>query len=423
MRPLYLIIGLVSIFILAGIAVWLFRGGVGSIKDLPLPIFGLPSDEGSGVTPPDDALQPGKTPPQSGNGSEQAIRLKQIFPDPISGFAILERPVFFGTRISTTTGQTVPIIATTTVVRFMEQETGHVFEHVLSSGQTRRLTNTTIPRSHDATFSLDGSHVVVRYSNERSVIETFAGVIKENTDGTPGTLSGEFLEESVNALVSSPSENKIFYLTTVGGESVGTLADANGKNKRQIFKFSFTEWLVDWGTRASILVSTKPSGLVAGYVYEINQQTGILSKITGGLLGLTVKGDTRGERLLLGSGGSRARISLYTRATGVRQELSLETLPEKCAWAPLGLTVYCAIPENIPMGLYPDDWYRGTVSFRDAFWKIRAENGSSDFILSLSETSGKEIDAVSPSIDINERRLLFMNKNDGSLWGYELEKE
>jgi hypothetical protein len=101
--------------------------------------------------------------------------------------------------------------------------------------------------------------------------------------------------------------------------------------------------------------------------------------------------------------------------------LSLNTLSDKCVWSKkFKTTVYCAVPQSIPRGTYPDDWYRGTVSFSDNLWKIDAASMETDLILNPSFEGGGDMDMTRLDIDGNDEHLIFLDKNDLSLWELDL---
>ena len=102
---------------------------------------------------------------------------------------------------------------------------------------------------------------------------------------------------------------------------------------------------------------------------------------------------------------------------GTVREISLSTLPEKCVWSKRErASAFCAVPEELPTGGYPDSWYSGFVSFADDLWKINVETGSANFITTLQDTSENPFDAISLSLSEDEKILLFTDKNTLTPW-------
>jgi hypothetical protein len=92
------------------------------------------------------------------------------------------------------------------------------------------------------------------------------------------------------------------------------------------------------------------------------------------------------------------------------------TLPEKCVWSKLKkTTAYCAVPSTIPIANYPDDWYKGNISFVDNIYKLDLTLPAFQLLYSLPKD--QNIDIINPFLDAKEDNLYFTNKNDYFLWG------
>ena len=99
------------------------------------------------------------------------------------------------------------------------------------------------------------------------------------------------------------------------------------------------------------------------------------------------------------------------------------TEPPCChVWTADDSAIYCGIPINPPANVnYPDDWYQGAVSFSDRLWKIDVTGRYAQLVLDFSkENNNVSLDAEALAIDPAQTTLVFINKNDGSLWSYSL---
>jgi hypothetical protein len=95
-----------------------------------------------------------------------------------------------------------------------------------------------------------------------------------------------------------------------------------------------------------------------------------------------------------------------------KTEFSLKTLPEKCIWSEVDVNkIYCAVPKNLPTANYPDDWYKGLVSFDDNLWQIDTLTGETTLLLNQFG-----FDIINIFKTKNEDFLFFQNKKDGTLW-------
>ena len=112
---------------------------------------------------------------------------------------------------------------------------------------------------------------------------------------------------------------------------------------------------------------------------------------------------------------------LYNTKDGSTQDVIFKTLVDKCVWSNMHTNeVYCAVPVEFPQALYPDDWYRGKVSFVDQIWHLDTDTGEVHLLANLLSLSNKLIDATDLSLDPKENFLYFINKNDLSLWSLDL---
>jgi len=345
-------------------------------------------------------------------GSEEPRKaLRQLSQTPTAGITT-------GARIITTEGEE----ETVSVARMVERSTGHVHDVVLDTGDRIRVSNTTIPKVYEVLWKNDASGFLARFLDDtNSVIKTFSADIIEGEDGVEeGKLDGVFLEENMSQVALSP-DDALFYTTEISSNAVGIKADFNGDNKKQVAALQFTEWLYQWVSENKIFLTTKPSFSVAGYMYSLNTNNGALEKIIGNIPGLTTLASNDGEKLIYSlSTGTGLLLGTYNTDSGNDTLLSLITLPEKCVWESGNITIYCGVPTSIPSGEYPDDWYKGVVSFSDAIWRLNLELGVAELLVSPAELLGVEIDVIKPTLNESGEYLVFINKKDLTAWALEL---
>lgn len=387
------------------------RGVPSSVKDfLPFGSFGGgagggTSGESGGATGGTGAPELNR--PQAAAGT-LAPRLFKLSQNPVAGY-------------------TASTVASSTLVRYQERETGRVFEIDMSIPSARtRITNTTIPRVRETFFGPNAGSLILRYLNSDNVIETYFANIPKATSTedlrSGAELKGVFLPENIMSVTLSPSTGRMFTLANFGNSALGTVSDLDGGKKSQIFDSPFTEWLPSWTSEKTILLATKPSASAAGYAYALDAKSGTLQKVYGGTAGLTALLSPDGAKLLL-SEDSDGGLTLKTYRLTNRSlnDTGLKTMTDKCVWAS-AVTVYCAVPNNIPVidiG-YPDAWYLGVVSFTDSLWKIDTETLSTDQVSQISQVARENIDAVNLGLDKNGDYLFFVNKRDSSLWALKL---
>ncbi len=314
-------------------------------------------------------------------------------------------------------------------LRYVERATGNIYQTFVDKIEERRFSETVIPKIYDAYFGNKGQSVVMRHlKSDEKTIETFAGALpkeKLGEDVVSYEIKGSFLVDGIQDLSLSPDTSKIFYLSNLGDSAIGTILNlsaslpAQAGKKTVAFNSVFTEWNAFWGTNKTITVTTKPSGNTLGHMYVIDTDKKNLVWMLGNINGLTTLMSPNGKSVLVGN--NNLSLYVYNTDTKTYTELGVRTLPEKCVWGKKSDFVYCAVPTFIEAGLYPDDWYRGEISFSDQIWKISILNGSTDIIADpFLQIGGEEIDGIKLALSESEKYLFFVNKKDSFLWQLEL---
>lgn len=298
-------------------------------------------------------------------------------------------------------------------VRFLERQSGNVFEYLVHAGTLARTSNKTLPGIQEAKWLPDGSRAFVRYlsGDTHSIINTYA--LPPNGEG------GYFLAQNITDLVVSPTT--LLTLASGSNGSVGTLQKPDGSQPKQVFKTPLSSLRVGFLGKSQYLAFTKPSATLSGFAYIVNT-TGNFERIAGPLSGLVALGSPTGTWALLSyTSGGTLKTSLLNLASREAIPLPVATLADKCVWAANEKAVYCAVPMNPEAAsAYPDDWYQGAVSFSDRIWKIDVAGRFAELVLDFSKEAADSLDATTLTIDPKNTVLVFKNKRDGSLWSYEL---
>src|SRR3989339_29689 len=328
-------------------------------------------------------------------------KIRQISTEPIAGFSVTEDPK-----------------TKTAKIRYLLRANGNIYETYSDSAETKRLSNTTIPKVYEANWLPDGLKLVIRYLKEDTdYIQTFSVKIRME-----GGVEGKYLPEKISQMVISPTGTKIFYLVTGLNGSTGYTALPDGSNKKMIFESPLIEWLVSWPKEETITLTTKASTNISGYLYFLNSQTGNSSRIIGSINGLTTKTNKSATEVLYSdSGRNTPRLYLLNIKKGESKLLPWNTFPEKCLFSNLDAKIiYCAVPKPFPDGNYPDTWYQGLVSFSDNIWMINTETMASTLVSDLEKETANKIDVIDMQIDQNSNYLYFINKTNLTFWSLKL---
>lgn len=407
MKKTLIVLTVLIIFILAFAGAWWFlmRGDEGVPADTtdtgvrtfnPFGMFG-----GGDADTPSDTTDTG-TPGFSDTPFVRASALTQISSAPTAGMIAI---------------QTLVGTSTEYAIRYVEKETGHIYDYSITSGQATRISNTTIPRVREALFGNLGNTVVFRRVQEEDgeTVESFLGKITAVSTTTPSEsrLSGAFLPADILSVAVHPSQHQVFYTTRSIAGGNGFITSDSGT--RAVFSHQFYQWQSSWNAGTTIFLTTAPSRAVGGIAFSLNPSSGAFARVSSTTPGLTILPNPDGETLLLGlMGQNGAGVVAYDTTTRQTTPLSVATLPEKCVWENTTV-LYCALPSNATQKL-PDEWYQGSVSFIDTLWKIDTANGTATYILNPSDAVAEGLDMTHLSVSQNGTHLAFINKKDGSLW-------
>lgn len=281
-------------------------------------------------------------------------------------------------------------------LRYIEKSSGHVFEMGLDGQNKQRISNTTIPGIFEVVWSPQGNRAILKYL---SGLPAQAGenlnIISAQFVGS--STQGIFLPPEIKDVTFSPKGDRIAYVLPSGGETLIVTATPENKNQTVRFRSSFSSWKIHWPEENNLYLLTAPSALLDGFLYRLNIASGNFQKILGPKLGLQIF--LAGEKV----------INLA--------DLNLQTFPEKCVKSRKEKDIiFCGTPTSFPVGIYPDDWSKGKVSFSDVFVKMNTINLESSVIL-----PPESVDAINPFLSEDETLLFFINKIDGSLWRIKLE--
>ena len=385
-----LAIGLIILFILsiAGSAIWLTvrpseetqaTEEVGILRRFPLNLFGLGGEE---------EPQAG-TAPADGQEPSEKLTLSMISPGPITGFA----PVKNG-------------------IRFLEKETGHVSESGPQGENAGIVSNTTIPRTFETIWSPDALKSIMRYSEGETARIISAEFVASSTKATP-------IPANAISAVYSPDSKRIAYLIPSGDGARTIAADPDNSKQTEINVLPFGEFQLAWPEKNSIYYQTRPSGLTLGFLFKYNIQSGSLDKILGDLNGLETRFSADAAKIVYSvaeQNNEAPRLFVYDVKTRESSNLQAKGLARKCVFSRTQEDIiYCALDQNPPAAIYPDEWLQGAAGTRDLPWELNFKTGSKKNLDAERTFDVSQID-VSP----DDGFLYFLNRADESLWSLKI---
>lgn len=388
----YIIIATLIIILL--LAVWLYLitfGTPKSASEIWNP-FGPAGEEAGGeVIPPPPVPEPVV--------NTERPRLRQLTTKPVIGFT--EAPAATSSPI---------------LVYYAEAGNGNIYTiNPFTTEEEVRLSNTTIKEASVASFSPDGRTVAVRLQNNRRTGPLEIGFLSEN-----GGYEFSSLKKPVSDFKILNTEELVFITATSTG-LLNTVYNLKTSKEKNLFTVPFYEATMQWGTSStdSHYVYTKPSYLLEGYAYKFSKGTMSRVPVSGfGLIAFnspTHIAYTKIQNLI-------PRSSLYSKISDSRIDSPIIIVPDKCTASSKNTSsIWCAVESNTMPVEFPDNWYRGKISFKDTIWQVDLLTGQANSVVNtLSESGGRELDIINMTVGGSERALYFINKNDNTLWMYEL---
>ena len=234
---------------------------------------------------------------------------------------------------------------------------------------------------------------------------------------TPFSTTISKLPTDIKEIAIKPDGTKIFYYTVSGMLSNWFISNPDGTGASSVFSHPLTEWLPKWISTNIITMQNKSSSESVGFVYSFDIPTKTLKKTGVGMAGISANTKSDGSLSLVSNGGAFPQLFVVDNKNISSKQITVNGLADKCVWLKDKVpTVYCAIPNQIPNGNWPDVWYKGLVSTEDFITKINLSNDIYYNISNLATESKQKIDVVDMSLSPDETHLIFRNKIDGYLW-------
>ncbi len=350
--------------------------------------------------------------------------LRKISAVPVAGSVVFDR---------TATSSTSTAGTGSTIFRYVERATGHVYEISSTDSVATRISNTTLPRIYEASFLDNKDKVVFRYLDTDDSISTYVATIKSTTtdSGEKATnLEGIFIQKDIFDFSASPDGKNVFVLSrnsNPNSQSVllgQSMLSSNITNQTTIFNSPLSSWLAEWSNNNSVSIINKPGYDADGILYSLNTKTNTRSKILGPMLGLMAKISPDGKKVFYSrNNGDEIVTGFLNISNGLTKNVSISTLAEKCIWSKDNKNVYCAVPTIPLVGQYPDGWYMGLLSFDDYLVKIDTELETVQTVMALRSKTSEPLDMVDLQFSPREDILMFTNKHDLSLWTLDIRQD
>ncbi len=373
--------GIVIILLVIGVWVYLFMNGRPDNADEVFTQLGISGGKETNTTFESVA--------SDGDGEEvyeidnTPMRLKQLTTKPVAGAGFVENGV-----------------------RYVEQGTGHIYEINFEDSTETLISGTTITQTIEAWFSNNGEYVALTSLTDHGS-ETIVGKVMN------GELTGNTLPPHAKN-ISLHEDNKVFYTTETTVGSAGYMFDIETEQSSVVFESPLQDIVVLWGS--PIYVYTTPSAKSEGFVYRV-ENGGSHNYVTEGKNGLVA---LRNASHLIVSASDNSGMGTFILNEGEKTYLTTPVIPEKCVSdSVLQPNIICAVPNVIDLESFPDDWYKGVVSYTDSIVSIDIETGNTTSLIDLLNESGREVDVYKIGKNSGSTKIYMVNKNDNTLWLYD----
>ncbi|MES3031455.1 MAG: hypothetical protein V4697_03525 [Patescibacteria group bacterium] len=317
------------------------------------------------------------------------------------------------------------------ILRFIDRGTGHVSETHNLTLENETISNTTLPKIYESYWNKNLNAFILRFT--RGDTDTIANLFAElrpiasTTEAQTSTrfeVKGKYISDTIDQITVSPAGDKVATWNIEDAKGALYVSTFDEKTRTKLLDAPFTQATLEWPEINTLLLGTKASAGSSGYLYKVDIKTGVQTKLLGGIKGLSGTMSRDAQHVLFSRGGiDSVNTSLLTVKDSVVSEVIFKTLADKCTWSTLRKNeIYCAVPTEIPQGIYPDAWYKGTVSFVDQIWHLNTATGEVHLLANLLRLSDELIDATKLTLDPDENFLYFTNKRDLSLWSLDLNK-
>jgi len=379
---------------------------------------------------------------EGGVVEKRDIKLRQISTEPTAGFSIDQKEITIERETEVLSEDSEEIEYSVEEVEiqeyltyFIQKKDGHIILDSDNESDQKKISNTTIPQTYLGYVSKDFS--ILQYlDGSKEVIRSFAGIFKdekkiEKTENEEGEIieneviekvfEGLLLPNDLKSLVLSPDKSTLaFIIETITGSDIVTMKSDDFTDVKILYKSQLTDISIQWGNNNTIYITSKPDSRAPGFVKEVDTRTGESATILSGIFGLTTKPSYDNKYHIVTGVRSieegSSPLFIFNKTNNSYIDTKIYSLPEKCVWSSVNTEiVYCLGQRLAASGELPQDWYQGKTNFADLLFKINVETSE---IENVSSSYAVDIifDGIKPQLSPDEKRLIFIDKNDDTPW-------
>lgn len=346
------------------------------------------TDEGSGFSDNNTG--------QTNTPDETPLRLRQLTTRHTAGYR-----------------EVVRASSTPPTVLVAESGTGHIYEINLATGQELRISMTTVPDTKEVQFTKTGDRIV--YKTGVGAGTLIVGTLQDSNTVNTNTVATDVTSMRVY-------DNGVLYTSEGNSFVTVTWFDFAKETKQTRFTVPFRESAVRFGSSLSgpHIAFPKPSNQLEGFIYSYTNTQRQRLPIDGFGLAATLAGDTV---VSIVRNQNSLSSSLYTSADTSIVKAALVVIPDKCTAVSNSSQIVCAHDAAAPTAHETyDNWLKGIHRFNDDLWFFSRTSGVEMKLIDIEAESGRIVDVS--DLHIGETGdLYFRNKNDSTVWWYDLSSD
>jgi hypothetical protein len=341
--------------------------------------------------------------------------LIQVWNKPATGqsfvdLQVLKEETSTSTKGTSTVSITRTIRATSTALLFIDRATGYVYAYSLESRKVFQMTNTLVPGVYDAYIFNNGRRIIMRYiDKEKDTVTAIIAKLPQANEksATEPLQEVKYLNGEVGSVAVSSFDGSASYtVVTKSGSSIYTVKD---KEPTLLTSSPFREWVLGYGG-SRLYATPRASSYIEGSTFS-------LPSFYAEVIGRTGLVTTPGPNGVLFSSmlSSKGLLTFFSKESKMVLT-ETKTIASKCGWGS-GLFLVCGVPkipyksgENLP-----DDWYQGSVHFKDDIYQVDPLTGNEIPIYQFTSDDGT-MDILSLSVNTSNTLITYINKKDNTLW-------
>ena len=388
-RPLLIVLGIVLILLI--VAVWVYLIFFGTPKNSAEVFTNLGFQHTSQpvtITPPTATTTPSA--PVATSSPATPI-LKQLTKRAVAGYTYIEASS-----------------SSSTIIRYVEKGTGHIYQIDPTSLQETLISGTTIPAVSSAVFSPNGK-IVAFTSYDGYTAKVFVGTI-----GSSQNVTGVDLPPNAKN-VAFKNNHTVYYTIATNGTIHGYEQDLAARSQTELFAVNFTNFKVFWGNGLTkIYLVTKPASDFQSFIYTVRNNQ--LTPVGEPHYDLTAR-PTNDRILESYANNNNYTASVFDETANEIIHLPIRSLSDKCMFDPvIHDYVWCAAQLLGSSQNYLTDWYKGTVRSDDYIWRINLSTQEASLYANPHKLMNTSLDVENMMSDPYGESAIFTNKTDSSLW-------